>query len=91
MEYKVLKKSGSDASYDLIIEAVNPKPIDGYIINSVNNNNTELLDNLVNEIIDTENFDSINWGLRFNFFQHIPDKWIIEARLEALFKRMEQI
>lgn len=89
LNYNVLEKSGSDASYDLIVEAVTPKPTDGYMIKSADkNNDVQLLDETVRSIINIESINDKKWGIRFNFFHHIPDKWIIESRLEALFNKM---
>ncbi len=89
MDFDVIEKSGSDASYDLVIEAIEPKPSGGYIVNSINNANNGAAEELISKLIDTRKIEAVDWGIRFNFFQHIPDKWVFAARLEALFKKME--
>lgn len=88
MEYHVLESSGSDASYDLIIEAIKPKPDDGYLVNSVLYSNKNKAENKIKSLINMEIFNKIDWGIRFNFFKQLPDDWIIEARLESLFHKM---
>ncbi|AGF55701.1 hypothetical protein B0P06_000189 [Clostridium saccharoperbutylacetonicum] len=88
MNYTVLEKSGSDASYDLIIEAIEPKPDNGYIVKSVVATNNKIIEDMINNMLNFEFLQGISWGLRFNFFQHIPDQWILEARLESLFEKM---
>lgn len=90
MEFDVLEVSGSDASYDLVIEAIKPQPENGYVINTASYSNREKVERKIDSLINSDVFKTINWGIRFNFFKQLPDDWIIEARLNSLFYKMEE-
>jgi hypothetical protein len=85
-ELEVLQQSGSDASYDLIVEAVRPRPDGGYIIESHDDAQREQAGKLLRQLtaLLEPGGHRPEWGYRFRLFQRMPDVWVWAARLEAV-------
>jgi hypothetical protein len=86
MELEILQQSGSDASYDLIVEAIAPRPEGGFIIEAQDPGQREQAGRLLRQLaphLDPGGRPPA-WGYRFRLFQRMPDVWVWAARLEAL-------
>jgi len=86
MELEIVQQSGSDASYDLIVEAVRPRPEGGFIIEAQDDAQREQAAVLLQQLMSHPELDHPGpaWGYRFRLFQRMPDVWVWAARLEAL-------
>ncbi len=86
MELEILQQSGSDASYDLIVEAVSPRPEGGFIIETQDHAQREQASRLLRQLAAhlEPGGQRQAWGYRFRLFQRMPDVWVWAARLEAL-------
>jgi hypothetical protein len=88
----VLTQSGSDASYDLIVEAVTPRPHDGVRLELTSEEQhapaTRILSDL-RELMEAV-APSPDWGLRVRLFQRIPEPWIWAARIESAAAKLEE-
>ena len=86
MNYSVICETGSDTSYDLIIEAISPVPPQGVIVEALNQEQRERADAILSALGDlvSQTRAAPACGLRFRLFQRTPDLWVWAARLEAL-------
>src|SRR5436305_538291 len=92
MTYEVIGETGSDTSYDLIIEAIVPAPPDGgVVVEALDDEQRErarmILASMGELVTHVQSVRKS--GLRFRLFQRTPDPWVFAARLEALRAKLD--
>jgi len=88
MEEKILESVGSDASYDLILEAVYPRPPQGVIIIALDSTYEEKSQMIIKKLFKHFQLDDQSWGIKVNLFQRMPDAWVWKARMQVLIDKM---
>jgi len=87
MDYRVLSEAGSDASYDLIVEAVSPRPPNGFLVEALDEQQRALGEQVAAEVgLAAEPGPDLgaDVGYRIRLFQRTPDLWVWIARIESL-------
>jgi hypothetical protein len=95
MDYQVLSEAGSDASYDLIVEAVSPRPPGGFVVEALDAQQRALGEQVAAEVgLDAPPVAATpgtggleagaDIGYRIRLFQRTPELWVWIARIEAL-------
>ena len=84
----VIVMVGSDASYDLIMEAL---PKNGKVECSLLISNEELIpkSHEIVEEITARIVQESKFSLRLHLFQRLPDPWVWTARLDALIEKFD--
>jgi hypothetical protein len=88
VNYQVICESGSDASYDLIVEAILPRPERGYLVEALDPDQTSLGERVLAELPELMPRNDI--GYRVRLFQRTPEIWVWRARFEALHEKLGQ-
>ncbi|MDP2003125.1 MAG: hypothetical protein Q8J86_09360 [Desulfurivibrionaceae bacterium] len=85
----VIVRVGSDASYDLIMEAL---PKNGKVECSLLVTDEELIPRAreIFEGIKTRIVQESKFSLRLHLFQRMPDPWVWTARLDALIEKFDR-
>lgn len=85
----VIVRVGSDASYDLIMEAL---PKNGKVECSLLVMDEELIPRAreIFEGIKARIVQESKFSLRLHLFQRIPDSWVWTARLDALIEKFDR-
>lgn len=90
MEYQVIEKAGSDASFDLIIEAITPRPPEGYDLRVNDRSQVDKSKEILTMLIKHFGLDEKTWGLRVTLFERFPDGWVWQSRVESLIEKMNE-
>lgn len=88
MQYDIIKETGSDASYDLIIEAVRPCPERGYCLKVNDREQAVKAEAMAQQLVAMYGIQDRDWGIRINLFERFPDGWVWQARVEALLEKI---
>jgi hypothetical protein len=85
MKYEIVSEVGSDASYDLIVEAIRPCPVDMVIFEYLTELRGQRAQTMIKDIREYLKTISIppELGLRIRFAQRIPDPFVWQARIDA--------
>lgn len=88
MQYEVLESSGSDASYDLIIEAITPLPEIGYELKLSDREHSDKAHSLALNLVEHFTLRELGWGIRIHLFERFPDAWVWQSRVESLVSKL---
>lgn len=85
MEYQIVSEVGSDASYDLIVEGIQPRPQETVIFDFMTKMRNPRLEAMMEEVREylKKMPMPLDLGLRIRLAQRIPDPFVWQARIDA--------
>jgi len=88
MQNQIIERAGSDASFDLIIEAISPRPPEGYELQVNDRSQVKKSNEILDKLLPHFDLAEKDWGLRVSLFERFPDGWIWQSRVESIVDKM---